>query len=80
MGGTRDPLNSTASVHSLGIYLTYWFRFFLFPAVKDEPETIYAVLNGSHYNNRCCFDYGNAETDSHDDGAVTTHANTLTSM
>ena len=25
-------------------------------AVHDEPETIYAVFNGSHYNNRCCFD------------------------
>jgi hypothetical protein len=29
--------------------------------VGDEAETMYAVLNGSHYNNRCCFDYGNAE-------------------
>ena len=25
-------------------------------AIHDEPETIYAVFNGSHYNNRCCFD------------------------
>jgi len=43
-------------------------------AVGDEPETIYGVFNGSHYNNRCCFDYGNAETDNLDDGAGTMEA------
>jgi hypothetical protein len=26
-------------------------------ATNDEPTTMYAVFNGSHYNNRCCFDY-----------------------
>ena len=35
---------------------------------------MYAVFNGSHYNNRCCFDYGNAETNNHDDGAGTMEA------
>jgi hypothetical protein len=30
-------------------------------AVGDEPETIYMVTSGTHYNNECCFDYGNAE-------------------
>ena len=25
-------------------------------AVGDEAETMYAVFNGSHYNNACCFD------------------------
>lgn len=25
-------------------------------AIHDEPETIYGIFNGSHYNNRCCFD------------------------
>merc|ERR550532_2347239 len=30
-------------------------------AVGDEPETIYAVLDGQHYNKECCFDYGNAQ-------------------
>ena len=43
-------------------------------AVDDEAETMYAVFNGSHYNNRCCFDYGNAETNNHDDGAGTMEA------
>ena len=28
----------------------------------------YWVLNGHHYNGGCCFDYGNAEIDSRDDG------------
>lgn len=27
----------------------------------DEPETIYMVTSGKHYNDGCCFDYGNAE-------------------
>jgi hypothetical protein len=37
-------------------------------AVDDQPEGMYWVLNGQHFNNGCCFDYGNAETDSRDDG------------
>ncbi|OAA70417.1 Concanavalin A-like lectin/glucanase, subgroup [Cordyceps fumosorosea ARSEF 2679] len=34
----------------------------------DEPEGMYAVFDGTHYNNDCCFDYGNAETNSKDTG------------
>jgi hypothetical protein len=37
-------------------------------AVDDLAEGQYWVINGQHYNNGCCFDYGNAETDSRDDG------------
>jgi len=37
-------------------------------AVDDQGEGQYWVINGQHYNSGCCFDYGNAETDSHDDG------------
>ncbi|WP_425953463.1 arabinofuranosidase catalytic domain-containing protein [Xylanimonas sp. McL0601] len=37
-------------------------------AVDDESEGMYWVINGQHYNDGCCFDYGNAETDSRDDG------------
>lgn len=29
---------------------------------------MYAVLDGTHYNDACCFDYGNAETSSRDTG------------
>lgn len=37
-------------------------------AVDDQAEGQYWVINGHHYNGGCCFDYGNAETDSRDDG------------
>jgi len=37
-------------------------------AVDDQAEGQYWVINGRHYNSGCCFDYGNAETDSRDDG------------
>jgi non-reducing end alpha-L-arabinofuranosidase len=37
-------------------------------AVDDLAEGQYWVVNGHHYNAGCCFDYGNAETDSRDDG------------
>ena len=37
-------------------------------AVDDQAEGQYWVIDGHHFNNGCCFDYGNAETDSRDDG------------
>jgi hypothetical protein len=37
-------------------------------AVDDQAQGQYWVINGHHYNSGCCFDYGNAETDSRDDG------------
>jgi hypothetical protein len=37
-------------------------------AVDDQAEGQYWVVNGQHYNSGCCFDYGNAEIDSRDDG------------
>src|ERR1022692_2965117 len=37
-------------------------------AVDDQAEGQYWVINGQHYNAGCCFDYGNAEIDSRDDG------------
>ncbi|MEI6861212.1 MAG: arabinofuranosidase catalytic domain-containing protein [Verrucomicrobiota bacterium] len=37
-------------------------------AVDDQAEGQYWVVNGQHYNSGCCFDYGNGETDSRDDG------------
>ncbi|KAK3671936.1 hypothetical protein LTR78_008111 [Recurvomyces mirabilis] len=38
-------------------------------ATGDASEGIYAVLDGTHYNGGCCFDYGNAETSNNDTGA-----------
>ncbi len=37
-------------------------------AVDDQAEGQYWVINGHHFNAGCCFDYGNAEIDSRDDG------------
>lgn len=37
-------------------------------ATRDEAEGMYAVLDGTHYNGACCFDYGNAEVSSTDTG------------
>jgi hypothetical protein len=43
-------------------------------ATGDNPEGEYAVVDGTHYNHGCCFDYGNAEADAHDDGNGTMEA------
>mmetsp|Transcript_93628 Transcript_93628/g.260658 ORF Transcript_93628/g.260658 Transcript_93628/m.260658 type:complete len:327 (-) Transcript_93628:24-1004(-) len=43
-------------------------------ATGDEPESMYMVAAGRHYNRACCFDYGNAETDAIDHGAGTMEA------
>jgi hypothetical protein len=37
-------------------------------AKNGAPEGMYMVTSGTHVNNRCCFDYGNAETNSRDNG------------
>jgi hypothetical protein len=37
-------------------------------AVDDQAQGQYWVISGRHYNSGCCFDYGNAEIDSRDDG------------
>lgn len=43
-------------------------------ATGDNAESMYMVTAGKHYNDKCCFDYGNAETDNDDDGAGTMEA------
>jgi non-reducing end alpha-L-arabinofuranosidase len=43
-------------------------------ATGDQAESIYMVADGKHYNQWCCFDYGNAETNTKDDGAATMEA------
>eukprot|EP00486_Rosalina_sp_Unknown_P007470 CAMPEP_0201575660 /NCGR_PEP_ID=MMETSP0190_2-20130828/20997_1 /ASSEMBLY_ACC=CAM_ASM_000263 /TAXON_ID=37353 /ORGANISM="Rosalina sp." /LENGTH=306 /DNA_ID=CAMNT_0048005557 /DNA_START=48 /DNA_END=965 /DNA_ORIENTATION=+ len=43
-------------------------------ATGNDPETIYMVTSGKHYNGGCCFDYGNAETNNNDDGKSTMEA------
>ena len=43
-------------------------------ATGDQPEAIYAVLDGMSHNAGCCFDYGNSEINGVDDGAATMEA------
>ena len=31
-------------------------------AIDDEPEGIYYVIDGGHFDSGCCFDYGNSST------------------
>jgi non-reducing end alpha-L-arabinofuranosidase len=37
-------------------------------ATGNSPQGEYMVAGGSHVNNKCCFDYGNAEKDGRDNG------------
>jgi hypothetical protein len=76
--GADDPANATALPLTVGGHNVYGV--YVSPgigyrdnttsgiAVNDEPEGMYAVLSGTHYNNGCCFDYGNAETNNLDNG------------
>nr|WP_243639409.1 arabinofuranosidase catalytic domain-containing protein [Streptacidiphilus pinicola] len=43
-------------------------------ATDDSPEGEYDIVDGTHYDNGCCFDYGNAETTNHNDGNGTMEA------
>ncbi len=43
-------------------------------ATGDNPETEYMIAGGGYYNGGCCFDYGNMETTSRDDGEGTMEA------
>ena len=43
-------------------------------ATGEGAETMYYVVDGTHFNGGCCFDYGNAETNNLDDGKGTMEA------
>jgi hypothetical protein len=43
-------------------------------ATGDQPEGMYAIVDGTHFNAGCCFDYGNAERNSRDNGNGTMEA------
>jgi len=38
-------------------------------AKNSQPEGLYMVTSGTHVNQYCCFDYGNAEANNDDNGA-----------
>jgi len=82
--GPDAPVNATAEKLMLGGHPVYAAYFepgqgyrnnkVTGTAKGDEAETIYMVTSGKHFNNKCCFDYGNAEIDNRDDGAATMEA------
>ena len=47
-------------------------------AVNGQPEGMYMVASGTHVNSGCCFDFGNVETNSQDNGASHMDAVNLT--
>ena len=83
-GGFDNLANATAAPTTVGGHKAYGV--FVAPgtgyrnnrtngiATGDQPEGEYAIFDGTHVNGGCCFDYGNAETDSHDDGNGTMEA------
>jgi hypothetical protein len=77
-GGPDNLANATAAPTMVGGHKAYGV--FVAPgtgyrndhtsgiATGDNPEGMYAVFDGTHYNGGCCFDYGNAETSNNDTG------------
>ena len=71
-GGYDNLANATAAPITVGGHKAYGV--FVAPgtgyrnnntngvATGDQPEGMYAIFDGTHYNGGCCFDYGNAET------------------
>lgn len=49
-------------------------------ALGAEPEAMYMVTSGKHFNGGCCFDYGNSEVDRKADGAGAMDALNLSSI
>ena len=47
-------------------------------AVGNQAQGVYMVTTGLNLTNRCCFDFGNAEIDNHDDGPSTMDALNIT--
>jgi non-reducing end alpha-L-arabinofuranosidase len=72
-GANAAALPVTAGGHHVyGVYITagvgYRDNSTRGVAVGSSPQAEYMVVGGSHVNSKCCFDYGNAETNGRDDG------------
>ncbi len=63
---------TAGSHHVYGVYITagvgYRDNSARGVAAGRAPQGEYMVASGSHVNSKCCFDYGNAETNSRDNG------------
>ena len=83
-GGPDNLANATAAPTTLNGHRAYGVYIAAGTGYRDNstngiatgnaPEGEYAIFDGTHYNGGCCFDYGNAETDSRDDGNGTMEA------
>jgi hypothetical protein len=74
LGAAADALPVTAGGHQVyGVSISpgmgYRDNRTSHIAVKGQPEGMYMVSSGTHFNSGCCFDYGNAETSGTDTGA-----------
>lgn len=83
-GGVEAEANKApimANGHKVyGIYRTAWSKISYRNnntkgiATGDQEEAMYMVVDGKHYNDQCCFNYGNVETTGNDDGPGTMEA------
>jgi len=83
-GAGLKPVNATREQVSIGGNLVYGAYFEGGQGYRNDrtngvatgegEESMYMVTRGDHYNNGCCFDYGNAEIDNLDDGEGTMEA------
>lgn len=91
VGGVANPAVATAEslfvggkkVYSLYIKqgMSYWRNGSKSGMpLGSDPEAMYFVVNGKHFVNTCCFDYGNSETDRKPDGAGTMDALNFSSI
>lgn len=65
--GTGYRNDATTGIAIVSVFLPVLIHM-LISFKGDTAEGIYAVFDGTHYNNRCCFDYGNAEPSNDDTG------------
>jgi hypothetical protein len=78
-GGPDGLANATAAAVEVGGHAAYGVYIAAGDGYRDDStsdiatgnssEGEYEVLDGTHYDNGCCYDYGNAETNNDDDGA-----------
>jgi len=91
VGGKDNPATATTESFNLGGHKVY--SLYIKPAnsywrngsssgvpLGKAPEGMYMVTSGKHYNNGCCFDYGNSETDRKPDGGGTMDAISFSSI
>ena len=89
VGGQDKPSSATGESINVGgnkvysLYInpgnSYWTKGTGIPT-GSQPEGMYMVTSGTHYNSGCCFDYGNSESDRKADGAGAMDALNISSI